>query len=103
LIRHAFFWSPAFAVIPLPIAVVGLAFGSLLVFAIGFTALLAAGFLAASITAISVATITTATNVENGPTAVGNAEPLAKDNLDMPSGVPLHSHPVVRWTSGPPS
>jgi len=103
LIRHAFSWSPTFAVIPLTIAVVVLTIRSLLILAIGFTTLLPAGFLAATITAIALATITTATDVKNGPTAVGNAEPLAKNNLDMPSGVPSHPHPIARWTSGPPS
>ena len=69
----------AFAVVPLTIAVVELPLGTLLMFAIGFSALLAPGFMAATITAIAVATITTAADVENVPTAIGNTESLAKN------------------------
>ena len=50
----------AFAVVPLTIVVVELPLRTLLMFAIRFTALLPAGFLAATITAIAVARITTA-------------------------------------------
>lgn len=102
MIRHAGL-STAFAVVLLTIAVVGFAISSLLVFVIRFTALPTAGFLAATITAIAVATITAATDVENRPTVIGTTESLAKDNVDVPSDVPPHPHPIAGWTSGPPS
>ena len=101
MIRHAGL-KLAVAVVLL-IAVVGLAIGSLLVFAIRFTALLPAGLLPATITAIVVATITATADVENGPTATGHTESLAKDNVDVPSEMPPHPHPIAGWTSGPPS
>jgi len=103
LIRHGNFQSVAFAVIPLTIAVVLPPMRSLLVFAIGFTALPPACFLAATITAITVATITAATDVEHRSTAFGNTESLAKDDVDVLSSVPPHPHPIAGWTSGPPS
>ena len=90
-------------VVPLTIAVVGFAIGSLLVFAIRFAALLLAGFLAATITAIAMATITATADVENRPTATGHTESLAKDNAGVSSKVPPHPHPIAGWTSGPPS
>ena len=102
MIRHAG-WSPALTVVPLTIAVVGFAIGSLLVFAIRFTALPLAGFLAATITAIAVATSTATADVENGPTVTGHTESLAKDNVDVSSEMPPHPHPIAGWTSGPPS
>ena len=102
MIRHAGL-SAALTVVPLTIAVVGFAIGSLLVFAIRFTALPLAGFLAATITAIVVATITATADVENRPTATGYTESLAKDNVDVPSEVLPHPHPIAGWTSGPPS
>ena len=102
MIRHAGL-KLAVAVVLLTIAVVGFTIGSLLVFAIRFTALLPAGFLAATITAIAVATITATADVENRPTATGHTESLAKDNIDVPSEVPPHPHPIAGWTSGPPS
>ena len=102
MIRHAG-WSPALTVVPLTIAVVGFAIGSLLVFAIRFTALPLAGFLAATITAIAVATITATADVETQPTTFGNTESLAKDNVGVPSDVSPHPHPIAGWTSGPPS
>ena len=90
----------AVAVVLLTIAVVGFAIGSLLVFPIRFTALLPAGLLTATITAIAVATITAATDVENGPTAIGNTKSLPKNTFGM---LPSHPHPIAGWTSGPPS
>jgi hypothetical protein len=98
LIRHANFGA-ALAVVALTITVVELPLRALLMFAVGFTALLAAGFLSTTITAITVATITTAADEENGPTAFGRTEPLAKDS----PGLPPHPHPIAGWTSGPPS
>ena len=102
MIRHAGGggFRPTFAVIPLTIAVVGLTVGRLLVFAIGFTPLPAAGLLTARITAIPMASITTATNMENRPTTIGQAKSLTKGNFDV---FPPHPHPVVGWTSGSPS
>jgi hypothetical protein len=90
----------AVAVVALTIAVIGPAIRSLLVFAIRVTALLPSGFLAATITAIAVATITAATDVENGPTVIGNTDALAENN---PGVLPPHPHPIAGWTSGPPS
>ena len=102
MIRHAGL-SLALTIVLLTIAVVGLAVGSLLVFAIGFAVLPLAGSLAARITAIAVASITAATDVENRPTVIGNTESLAKDNVGVPSDVSSHPHPIAGWTSGSPS
>lgn len=102
MIRHAGL-SPALTVILLTIAVVGSAIGGLLVFAIRFTVLPPASFLAATITAIAVATVTAATNIENRSTVIGNTESLAKDNVSVPSDVPPHPHLIADWTSRPPS
>jgi hypothetical protein len=92
LIRHAGLSLPL-TVVLLTVAVVGFAIRRLLVFAIRFTALTPPGFLAATITAIAVSTIAAATDVENRPTAIGNTESLAKDNIGVPSAVPPHPHP----------
>ena len=100
MIRHAGSDLPV-AVVPLTIAVVGLAIGRLLVFVIRFTALPPAGFLPATLTAIALATITAATDVERRPAVFATTESLAKDNLDVPSNV--HPYLIAGWTSGPPS
>jgi len=98
LIRHAY-RSAAFAVIPLPIAMIELPLGTLLVLAVGLTTLLAAGFLAAAITAIAVATITTAADVELGSTATRHTKSLAKPSFRLAP----HPHPFAGWTSATPS
>jgi hypothetical protein len=92
----------ALAVVPLMIAVVRAAMGSLLVFAIRFAELPPAGLLTATIMAIAVATITAAADVEKRPTVIVTTESSAKDNVDMPSEVP-HPQPIAGWTSRPPS
>jgi len=96
LIRHAFFPVTS-AVLPLTIAMIRSAFGSSLMFAIGLTALLPAGFLAATITAIAVPTITTATDIKNRGTANSNTKALPKHN----TSVSAHPHPITGWTSTP--
>ena len=98
MIRHANF-GPPFAVAALTIAVVELPFRALLMFAVGFTALLAAVFLSTTIAAITVAMIATTADVENRPTAIANAKSLPENSTG-----PL-SHPLLTagWTSGPPS
>jgi hypothetical protein len=97
LIRHAFFRTVTFPVLPLTVAMISPAIRGLLILAIGLATLLLASFLAATITAIAVATVTTATNVENGCTANGDAKPLAEYHAT----VPPHPYPVTGWTSRP--
>jgi hypothetical protein len=100
--RHASL-SLAFTVVLLTIAMVGFAVRRLLVFVIGFTQLPLAGLLAAVVTAIAVATVTTATDIENGATAIATTTSLPKNNVSVRSDMPSHPHWIAGWTSGPPS
>jgi hypothetical protein len=86
------------AVLLLTIPVVGTAIRTLLMFAVGFTALLSAGPLPATVAAIAVTTIAAATDVENGSTAIGNTEAPPKDTFMAAAS---HPHPIAGWTSRP--
>ena len=96
MIRHAGL-DTALPVSALTVAVVEPPLETLLMFAVGLTALLAPDFVAAVITAIAVAAITTAADVENSPAAIGNTESLPKNSFGLSS----HPHLVADWTSGP--
>jgi hypothetical protein len=86
------------AVFLLTVPVVGTAIRTLLMFAIGLTALLPTSLLPATVAAITVATIAAATDVENGSTAIGNAEALPKNTFMAAAS---HPHPIAGWTSRP--
>ena len=98
MIRHADSGPPP-AVVALTITVVEPPLPTMLMFAVGFTALSAAGFLSTTIAAITVAMVATTADVENGPTAIGNAESLPKHS----PGLLSHRHLTAGWTSGPTS
>jgi hypothetical protein len=84
------------AVLLLTIPVVSTAIRTLLMLAIGFTALPSAGTLPATIAAIAVATIAAATDVENGSAIVGNTEAPPKNTLMAAAS---HPHRIAGWTS----
>ena len=94
MIRHAADYL-AVAVIPLPIAVVGLAIVGLLVFTIRFTPLSPSSFLAAVLTAVTMSAITAAADVENNCTTTTRSSTKNNTRILAP-----HPHLVAGWTSG---
>jgi len=77
LIRHAGFQS--LAILALTVAMIEAPFGTLLMAAVGFTALSAAGFLAATEAAITLAAITVRAEIEHRPTGRKVANALAEN------------------------
>jgi hypothetical protein len=96
LIRHADL-NPTIAVDPLTVTVVEFAFGTLLVFAIRLSALLASYILPAPIAAIPVATVTMAANIKCSVATAAEAFP----ENDLP--VLAHPRSIAGWTSWPVS
>ena len=87
LIRHAGFQT--LAVLSLPVAMIGASIGSLLVTAVGFPALEAAGFFTAPGTAITLPTITMTAEIKNRATRRKMTNPLTKNGLTREG----HRHP----------